>query len=233
MSLRAKYVLAVIDQREYNIAVYKALADLAYAENNAASLYYNAAMIVTSAYGGLNSAHAAAKRAQGELAAAEYKLRTDEAALKRADVVAADRQEALRLQEQLLQAIYDLTHAVGALVRCSAARKVKSASDEARADSWRHLYWVIRRYVYSALNQTLKRDFELAVRIRILELEEVQIPVARRSGIHRVRNHSPRRLPGLRLSREEPHVLSPDRERQNNPREHRRTLSGGLNRPGR
>jgi membrane fusion protein (multidrug efflux system) len=85
-------VLAVIDQREYGIAVCKALADLAYAENNAASLYYNAAITVTSAYGGLNSAHAAAKRAQREPAAAEYKLRTDEAALKRADVVATDRQ---------------------------------------------------------------------------------------------------------------------------------------------
>ena len=78
-------VLAVIDQREYGIAVCKALADLAYAENNAA-------ITVTSAYGGLNSAHAAAKRAQREPAAAEYKLRTDEAALKRADVVATDRQ---------------------------------------------------------------------------------------------------------------------------------------------
>jgi multidrug resistance efflux pump len=42
--LHAGDILAVID-REYRLAVYKALADLAYAGNTAASLYYNAAIV--------------------------------------------------------------------------------------------------------------------------------------------------------------------------------------------
>jgi membrane fusion protein (multidrug efflux system) len=122
-------VLAVFDKREYSIAVYKALADLAYSENNAASSYYNAAITVASAYGGLNSAQATAKSAQRELAAAEDKLRADEAALKPANVVAADRQEVLQLHEQLVQAVYDLTHAQTAPQQVSLATTKAQAAD--------------------------------------------------------------------------------------------------------
>src|ERR1700692_40292 len=43
-------VLAVLDQKESGIAVYKAMASLAYAENTAAGLYFNAAITVTTAY---------------------------------------------------------------------------------------------------------------------------------------------------------------------------------------
>jgi membrane fusion protein (multidrug efflux system) len=49
--VRAGDVLAVMDQRDYGIAVYKALANLAYAENIAASLYYDAAITVSSVQG--------------------------------------------------------------------------------------------------------------------------------------------------------------------------------------
>ena len=62
--VHAADILAVIDQREYSIAVYKALANLAYAEATTASLYFNAAITVKSAYGGLNWAQAFVKNAQ-------------------------------------------------------------------------------------------------------------------------------------------------------------------------
>lgn len=72
--VRAGDTVAVLDQKEYSIAVYEAIANLAYAENTAAGVYFNAAITVTTAYGGLNSARAAVKSAQAEVAAAEYKL---------------------------------------------------------------------------------------------------------------------------------------------------------------
>src|SRR5580704_15483506 len=72
-------VLAVLDQKEYSLAVYEALANLAYAENTAAGLYFNAAITVTTAYGGLNYAQAAVKSAQARVAASEDKFRADEA----------------------------------------------------------------------------------------------------------------------------------------------------------
>jgi multidrug resistance efflux pump len=52
-------VLAVLDQKEYSVAVYEAIANLAFAENTAASLYYTAAITVTTAYSGLDSAQSA------------------------------------------------------------------------------------------------------------------------------------------------------------------------------
>ena len=70
-------VLAVLDQKEYGIAVYQATANLAYAVNTVASLYYSAAITVTTAYDGVTSAQAAVKSAQTEVAAAENKLRAD------------------------------------------------------------------------------------------------------------------------------------------------------------
>jgi multidrug resistance efflux pump len=77
-------VSAVMDQRDYSIAVYKALANLAYAENIAASLYYDAAITVSSVQGGVISAQAAIRNAQAETAAAARKLLADEAVLEQA-----------------------------------------------------------------------------------------------------------------------------------------------------
>jgi membrane fusion protein (multidrug efflux system) len=75
--VHAADVLAVLDQKEYGIAVYQATANLAYAVNTAASLYYSAAITVTTAYGRLTSAQSAAKNAEAKVAAAENKLRAD------------------------------------------------------------------------------------------------------------------------------------------------------------
>jgi membrane fusion protein (multidrug efflux system) len=74
-------VLAVIEPTEYKIAVCRALARLADAENNAASLYLTAAITTTTAYGGLNSAQAAVKNAAGEKEAANNLLQADRAVL--------------------------------------------------------------------------------------------------------------------------------------------------------
>ncbi|HEV3199765.1 MAG TPA: biotin/lipoyl-binding protein [Bryobacteraceae bacterium] len=60
-------VLADMDQRECSIAVIQAMANVAYAQSTAASLYFNAGITVTSAYGGLNSAQAAVKNAEIEV----------------------------------------------------------------------------------------------------------------------------------------------------------------------
>src|SRR5258706_13469276 len=79
-------VLAVMDQSECSIGVNLAMANVAYAQNTAASLYFTAAITVTTAYGGLNSAQAAAKSAEIEVAAAQHKVKMDEAGLKGAQV---------------------------------------------------------------------------------------------------------------------------------------------------
>jgi membrane fusion protein, multidrug efflux system len=122
-------ILAVIDQREHSLAVYKALADLAYAENTAASWYYNAAITATIAFGTLNSAQDAVKNAQSEVAVAVYKLRADKAALKPDGVMATDRLELLDLQEKLLEAIDDLRQAQTAPQQVSLARTKAQAAD--------------------------------------------------------------------------------------------------------
>jgi multidrug resistance efflux pump len=65
--VRWSIVLAVLDQKEYSIAVYRAIANLAYAENTAAGVYFNAAITVTTAYCGLNFAQNDVKSAQAEV----------------------------------------------------------------------------------------------------------------------------------------------------------------------
>jgi membrane fusion protein (multidrug efflux system) len=131
-------VLAVLDQMEYSIAVYQATANLAYAENTAA--YYSAAITVTTAYGGLNSAQSAVKNAQAEVAAAENKLRADEAVLKHVQendaqlaiveaVVAADQQVLLEVQKELLQAVSQLRDAQTAPQQASLAKVKAEAAD--------------------------------------------------------------------------------------------------------
>ena len=133
-------VLAVLDQKEYSIAVYQATANLAYAENTAASLYYGAAITVTTAYGGLNAAQSAVKNAQAEVAAAENKLRADEAVRKHVQesdaqltvveaVVAADQQVLLETQKELMQAASQLRDAQTAPQQASLAKVKAEAAD--------------------------------------------------------------------------------------------------------
>jgi membrane fusion protein (multidrug efflux system) len=138
--IHAGDVLAVLDQKEYSIAVYQAVANLAYAENTAASLYYSAAITVTTAYSGLNSAQSAVKSAQVEVAAAENKLRADEAVLKQVQandvqltivqaVVAADQQVLLETQKELGQAASHLRNAQTAPQQASLAKVKAQAAD--------------------------------------------------------------------------------------------------------
>ena len=133
-------VLAVLDQKEYSIAVYQVIANLAYAKNTAASFYFNAAITVTSSYGGLRSAQAAVKSVQAEVAAAEHKLQTDEALLKLVQanngqltiveaVVAADQQALLETRGKLLQATSDLRNAQTAPQQVSLAKVKAEAAD--------------------------------------------------------------------------------------------------------
>jgi membrane fusion protein, multidrug efflux system len=133
-------VLAVLDQKEYSIAVYQATANLAYAENTAASLYYGVAITVTTAYGGLSSAQSAVKNAQAEVAAAENKLRADEAVRKHVQesdaqvtiveaVVAADQQVLVETQKELMQAVSQLRDAQTAPQQASLAKVKAEAAD--------------------------------------------------------------------------------------------------------
>jgi membrane fusion protein (multidrug efflux system) len=133
-------VLAVLDQKEYGIAVYQATANLAYAENTAASLYYSAAIVVTTAYGDLISAQSAVKSAQAEVAGAENKLRTDVAVLGQVQaneaqltivqtVVAADQQSLLETQKELMQALSQLRDAQTAPQQASLAKVKAEAAD--------------------------------------------------------------------------------------------------------
>jgi membrane fusion protein (multidrug efflux system) len=130
-------VLAVIDQREFSIAVLEALASLAYAQNTAATLYFNAALTITSAYGGLNAAQASVKNASIEVEAAKHKLRADEAVLKQTQadastpeaVVAADQQVLLKAQNKLMEAITNLRTAQTAPQQVSLAKAKAQAAD--------------------------------------------------------------------------------------------------------
>jgi membrane fusion protein (multidrug efflux system) len=133
-------VLAVLDQKEYGIAVYQATANLAYAENTSAGLYYSAAITVTTAYGALNSAQSAVKSAQAEVTAAENKLRADEAVLKHVQendaqltlvgaIVVADEQVLLEAQKELVQAVSQLRDAQTAPQQASLAKVKAEAAD--------------------------------------------------------------------------------------------------------
>jgi membrane fusion protein (multidrug efflux system) len=133
-------VLATMEQKEYSLALYKAIASLAYAENTAAGLYFNAAITVTTAYGGLHYSQAAVKSAQARVAASEDKLRADEALLKQVQedraqltiveaVVAADQQVLLETQKELVQATSSLSDAQTAPEQVSLAKVRAQAAD--------------------------------------------------------------------------------------------------------
>ena len=121
-------VLAVIDQKSYGIAVYQVLANLASAQATAASSHFYAALTITRAYGGLDSARGAVKNAAAGVAAAERKLQADAAASQQAlasatkaesgivrdeaeAIVAGDQLDLLQAQKNLLQARSDLRNA--------------------------------------------------------------------------------------------------------------------------
>jgi membrane fusion protein (multidrug efflux system) len=139
-AIQAGDVLAVLDRREYNLAVYKAIANLAYAENTAAGLYFNAAITVITAFRDLHSAQAAVKSGQARVTASQDKLRADEELLKQVQAdraqlariegaVAADQRALLEAQKGLVQAKSDLRNAQTAPQQASLARVRALAAD--------------------------------------------------------------------------------------------------------
>ncbi len=130
-------VLATIDQRACSIAVIEALANLAYAQNSAATLHFKAAIIITTAYGDLTAAQAGVRNALVEVANAEHKLRADEAVLMQAQVdgpvaeavAAADQQVLLQAQDKLAEAITNRRTAQTAPQQASLAKAEAQAAD--------------------------------------------------------------------------------------------------------
>jgi membrane fusion protein (multidrug efflux system) len=133
-------VLAFTDQKEYKIALYQAMANLTYALDTAAISYFNIATTISDAYGGLNSAQAALKNAESQVAAAEHRSQADEAVLKQAQenaaemdsaeaVVAADREDLLQAREKLVQAKADIRKAQTGPLHVSLANATAHAAD--------------------------------------------------------------------------------------------------------
>ena len=94
-------VLAVMDQKEYKIALYQAMANVTYALDTATISYFNVATTITDVYGGLNSAQAALKNAESQVAAAERKLQADEVVSKQAQENATKADSEIVRHEQL------------------------------------------------------------------------------------------------------------------------------------
>src|SRR6266404_2649108 len=157
-----------MDQSECSIAVNQAMANVAYAQNTAASLYFSAAITVTSAYGGLNSAQAVAKSAEIEVATAEYKVRVDEAVLKQTQsdattmeavldaatieaVQEADQQALIQTQEKLAQAITNLRAARTAPQQISVAKAKAQAADSQIMESQSELDQAQLRLSYTVI----------------------------------------------------------------------------------
>jgi len=157
-----------MDQSECSIAVNQAMANVAYAENTAASLYFSAAITVTTAYGGPNSAQAAAKSAEIEVAAAQHKVKMDEAVLKVAQVDAtsievvldaanieavleADQQVLMQTQEKLGQAITNLKVAQTASQHVSIAKAKAQAADSQIMESQSQLEQAQLRLSYTII----------------------------------------------------------------------------------
>ena len=166
--VRAGDVLVVMDRTECSIAVNQAMANVAYAQNTAASLYFNAAITVTSAYGGLNSARAAVKNAELEVVTAEHKSKADEAVLKQAQadattmeaildatametVLVADQQVLIQTQEKLRQAITNLRAAQTAPEQVSIARVKAQAADSQIMESQSQLEQAQLKLSYTIL----------------------------------------------------------------------------------
>ena len=158
--VHAGYVLAVIDPKDYSTAIYHAQANLAYAENTAASFYYTAAITVTDGYADLSSAQAMAKNAAIETSAAERQLQADVAVLEQGQAgaaksdpdivsleqlaldaaVVADQQALLQSQEKLRQATTALRKAQTAPQQVSLAEsKAQAADSQIMEASWNRL----------------------------------------------------------------------------------------------
>jgi hypothetical protein len=130
-------VLAIIDQRECSIALLEALANLAYAQNSAAALYFKAAITTTTGYGDLSAAKSTARKASVEVETAEHTLRADQTVLEQAQadvplaeaVAAADQQVLLQAQDKLAKAITNLRAAETAPEQASLATSEAHAAD--------------------------------------------------------------------------------------------------------
>jgi membrane fusion protein (multidrug efflux system) len=182
-------VLAVMDQRECSIAVTQAVANVAYTQNTAASMYFSAAITVTSAYGGLNSAQVAVKNAEIEVVIAEHKLKTDEAVLKQAQadatamepvldattmeaVLVADEQELIEAQEKLGQAMTNLRAAQTAPQQVSIAKVKAEAADSQVMESQSQLEQAQLRLSYTIIRAPVtgiigKRSVEVGQNVTV------------------------------------------------------------------
>ena len=214
-------VLAVMDQSECSIAVNQAMANVAYAQNTAASLYFTAAITVTTAYGGLNSAQAAAKSAEIEVAAAQHKVKRDEAVLKVAQVDAtsieavldaatiegvmeADQQVLMQTQEKLGQAITNLKVAQTASQQVSIAKAKAQAADSQIMESQSQLEQAQLRLSYTIIRSPVtgvvgKRRVEAGQNVSVgqelidvVSLDDVWIrPTSRRRSFGHLRPGQP------------------------------------------
>ncbi len=95
-------VLVVIDQKDYQVTLDQATANLADAEANAASSHYNVPITTATAFSGLDSAQAGVMNGEAGVAAAEHNVESAEAALQQAKANAARSDADLVRYDQLV-----------------------------------------------------------------------------------------------------------------------------------
>jgi len=95
-------VLVVIDQKDYQVTLDQATANLADAEANAASSHYNVPITTATAFSGLDSAQAGVTNGEAGVAAAEHNVESAEAALQQAKANAARSDADLVRYDQLV-----------------------------------------------------------------------------------------------------------------------------------
>ena len=95
-------VLVVIDQKDYQVTLDQATANLADAAANAASSHYNVPITTATAFSGLDSAQAGVMNGEAGVAAAEHNVESAEAALQQAKANAARSDADLVRYDQLV-----------------------------------------------------------------------------------------------------------------------------------
>jgi len=95
-------VLVVIDQKDYQVTLDQATANLADAAANAASSHYNVPITTATAFSGLDSAQAGVTNGEAGVAAAEHNVESAEAALQQAKANAARSDADLVRYDQLV-----------------------------------------------------------------------------------------------------------------------------------
>ena len=95
-------VLVVIDQKDYQVTLDQATANLADAEANAASSHYSVPIAAATAFSGLDSAQAGVTNGEAGVAAAEHNVQAAEAALQQAKANAARSDADLVRYDQLV-----------------------------------------------------------------------------------------------------------------------------------